>query len=103
MLTKRSKPFPLAHDHHFTMPFQPSKPCTLPGRTHQQNHDMHCLCQRSKQQWRSLISITKERLNLMPILLQWVRIYIFSFLYSYRAHLIVSSSRPSEEVCIDSD
>jgi hypothetical protein len=34
----------------------------------------------------------------MPILLQWVRFFLFSFLYSYRAQLIVSSSRPSEEV-----
>ena len=62
-----SKHFPLDHDHHFIMPFQPSKQCILLGRVHQQNQDMHHLCRHSRQQWRSLMSITREQLNLTHI------------------------------------
>ena len=96
MPTTHSKLFPLAHDHHFTMPFQPSKPCMLPGRMHLQNHDMCHLRQRLKQPWRSSMSITKEQLHLMCILLQWVCFFIFIFISS---SLNAFSSRPSEEVC----
>jgi hypothetical protein len=76
----RSKHFPLVHNPRSTMLFQPSKHCMLLGRVHQKNHNMHHLCRHSRRRWRSLMSITRERLNPMRILLQWVHTPIFIFM-----------------------